>query len=88
MTTSQVDKFVTGNQPQITDSKIYSGGPIAPYAGGARHTRQPPDTKYKIYGAKSVPVVNVRFVDGDADADPFTINESDFDEAIHELAEA
>ena len=88
MTTSQVDKFVTGNQPQITNSTIYSGGPIAPHAGGARHTRQPPDTKYKIYGAKPVPTVLVRFVNANADADPFTINESDFDEAIHELAEA
>ena len=88
MTTSQVDKFVTGNQPQITDSKIYSGGPIAPYEGGQRHTRQPPDTKYKIYGKKPVPVVLVRLIDADADSEPFTINESDFDDAVHELAEA
>ena len=86
--TKQADKFVSSSQPQITDSKIYSGGPIAPYEGGARHTRQPPDTKYKIYSSKKVPTVNVRFVDGDADADPFTINESDFDEAIHELVSA
>ena len=86
--TTQVEKFTSGNQPQITNSKIYSGNAIKPYAGGARHTRQPPDTKYKIYGAKPVPTVLVRFVNADADADPFTINESDFDEAIHELAEA
>ena len=88
MKTLQVDKFTSGNQPQVTDSKIYSGNPIAPCEGGARHTRQPPNTGYKIYGAKKVPVVSVRFVNADADADPFTINESDFDEAIHELAEA
>ena len=82
MTTSQVDKFVTGNQPQITDSKIYSGGPIAPYAGGARHTRQPPDTKYKIYSSKPLPVVQVRFVGGDA-GETFVINASDFDADLH-----
>ena len=61
MKTLQVDKFTSGNQPQVTDSKIYSGNPIAPCEGGARHTRQPPNTGYKIYGAKKVPTVSVRF---------------------------
>ena len=87
MTTSQVDKFVTGNQPQITDSKIYSGGPIKPYEGGQRHTRQPPNTFYKIYSSKTLPVAQVRFVGADADAEPFVINASDFDDALHEGVE-
>ena len=81
--TTQVEKFTSGNQPQITNSKIYSGGPVAPYEGGARHTRQPPDTKYKIYGKKPVPVVLVRLID--ADSEPFIINEDDFDDAVHVL---
>ena len=88
MTISQVEKFTSGNQPQITNSKIYSGNPIKPHEGGARHTRQPPDTKYKIYSSKPLPVVLVRLIDADADSEPFTINESDFDDAVHELAEA
>ena len=49
MKTLQVDKPVTSSQPQISDSKIYSGSPIKPYEGGAQHTRQPPETHYKIY---------------------------------------
>ena len=86
MKISQVNKPVTSSQPQVTDSKIYSGNPIAPHAGGDRRTRQPPDTKYKIYGKKPVPVVLVRLID--ADSEPFTINESDFDDAVHELVDA
>ena len=83
----QVDRPVTSSQPQVGDSKIYTGGPIAPYEGGAQYTRQPPDTKYKIYGAKPLPTVAVRFKDSAPDAETFTINESDFDPEIHELAE-
>ena len=83
--TKQAEKAVTSSQPQITDSKIYTGNPIAPYAGGARHTRQPPDTKYKIYGAKPVPTVAVRFADSE-DGDQVIINEADFDESVHILA--
>ena len=84
MTTSQVDKFVTGNQPQITDSKIYSGGPIAPHAGGARHTRQPPITGHKIYSSQPVPTIAVRLK---ASGDQVLINKEDFDAAVHEGVE-
>ena len=84
--TTQAEKPVTSSQPQITDSKIYTGGPIKPYPGGARHTRQPPDTKYKLYSSKPLPTVSVRFVNADADTDPFIVNETDFDPALHELA--
>ena len=87
MKISQVDKPVTSSQPQISDSKIYSGEPIKPYAGGQRHTRQPPDTKYKIYSSKPLPVVLVRLKDAAPDADSFTINESDFVDAVHVLVE-
>ena len=82
MKTLQVDKPATSSQPQISDSKIYSGAPIAPYEGGARHTRQPPDTKYKIYSSKSVPTILVQRI-GAAGDETFTINESDFDSEIH-----
>ena len=85
MTVSQANKRVTSSQPQVGDSKIYSGNPIAPYEGGARHTRQPPITGYKIYSSKPLPVVQVRFVG--ADAEPFVINEADFDDALHELVD-
>ena len=85
--TTQADKFVSSSQPQITNSKIYSGNPIAPYEGGARHTRQPPNTFYKIYGAKNVPTVSVRFVNAEDGDEPFTINASDFDDAVHELVD-
>ena len=87
MTTLQVNKPATSSQPQITNSKIYTGGPIKPYEGGQRFTRQPPETNYKIYSSKPLPVVQVRFVGGDADSEPFTINESDFDDAVHVLVE-
>ena len=87
MTTLQVDKFTSGNQPQITDSKIYTGAPIAPYAGGARHTRQPPITGYKIYSSKPLPTVSVRFKDSASGEETFTINESDFDDDIHVLVD-
>ena len=88
MKTLQVDKPVTSSQPQITGSKIYSGGPIAPYEGGQRFTRQPPETNYKIYSSKPLPTVSVRFVGADADSELFIINEEDFDAAVHELADA
>ena len=86
MTISQVDKPVTSSQPQISNSKIYSGGPIKPYEGGAWHTRQPQITGYKIYSSKKLPVVLVRLMGVGGDA-TFTINESDFNPEIHELAE-
>ena len=85
--TTQVEKFVTSSQPQITDSKIYSGAPIKPYEGGARHTRQPPNTGYKIYSSKPVPTIAVRFKDS-ASGDQVVINKEDFDPAIHELVDA
>ena len=86
--TKQVDKFVTSTQPQITNSKIYTGNPIKPHDGGAWITRQPPITGYKIYSSKPLPTVLVQLIDADADSEPFTINESDFDEDLHVLAEA
>lgn len=88
MKTLQVNKPVTSSQPQITDSKIYTGGPIKPYEGGQRHTRQPPETHYKIYSSKPLPTVQVRFVNADADSEPFVINEADFDDAVHVLVVA
>ena len=84
MKTLQVNKPVTSSQPQVGHVTIYTGNPIKPYEGGQRFTRQPADTKYKIYGAKSVPVVQVRFVNADADTDPFIVNESDFNPDLHE----
>ena len=87
MKTLQVDKPVTSSQPQITDSKIYAGNPIKPYEGGQRFTRQPPDTKYKIYSSKQLPTLSVRFLGADADSEPFVINASDFDPVVHELVE-
>ena len=86
MKTLQVDKFTSGNQPQITDSKIYGSAPVMPYEGGAWHTRQPQITGYKIYSSKKLPVVLVRLMGVEGD-ETFTINESDFDPEIHELAE-
>ena len=86
METLQVDKFVTGNQPQIVDSKIYGSAPVMPYDGGHRYTRQPQITGYKIYSSKKLPVVLVRLTNAEASDEPFIINESDFDEAMHELA--
>ena len=85
--TTQAEKQVTSSQPQITGSKIYTGGPIKPYEGGQRHTRQPPDTKYKIYSSKPLPTVSVRFVNAEDGDEPFTINASDFDDAVHELVD-
>ena len=85
--TTQVEKFVTSTQPQITDSKIYTGGAIKPYEGGARHTRQPPNTGYKIYSSKPVPTIAVRFKDS-ASGDQAVINKEDFDDALHELVDA
>ena len=84
MTTLQVDKFVTGNQPQICDSKIYGSTPVAPYKEGKQFTRQPPETHYKIYSSEPLPVVTVRFKDADSGDETFTINEADFDAEIHE----
>ena len=78
----QVNQPVTSSQPQVGNVKIYSGAPIPPYEGGARHTRQPPDTKYKIYSSKPLPVVLVRLIG--AGDETLTINESDFDSEIHE----
>ena len=80
----QVDQPATSNQPQVGDSRIYTGGPVSPSTDGAAKTRQPPHTFYKIY-SKPVPVVLVRLIA--AGDETFTINESDFDAAIHELVE-
>ena len=70
METLQINKRVTGSQPQVGNVKIYTGAPIAPYAMGAPHTRQPPITGYKIYSSKQLPVVLVRLIG--AGAEPFT----------------
>ena len=88
MGTLQVDKPVSSSQPQVGDSKIYTGGPVAPYEGGARHTRQPPITGYKIYSSKLLPTVSVRFKDSASGEETFTINASDFDEDLHVLVDA
>lgn len=84
MKTSQVDKPVTSTQPQIGNSRIYSGDPVKPYEGGAQHTSQPPNTFYKIYSSKQLPTVAVRLKDAGFGAETFTINERDFDSEIHE----
>ena len=84
----QVDQPTTSSQPQVGDAKIYTGAPIAPYDGGAWHTRQPPITGYKIYSSKPLPVVLVRLKNAASGAETFTINESDFDADLHVLIEA
>ena len=86
MKTLQVNKPVTSGQPQVGHVTIYTGNPIKPYEGGAWHTRQPQITGYKIYSSKKLPVVLVRLMGVEGD-ETFTINESDFDPEIHELAE-
>ena len=85
--TTQADKFVSSSQPQIGDSKIYSGDPVLSLDAGRQFTRQPPNTGYKIYSSKPVPTIAVRFKDS-ASGDQVVINKEDFDDALHELAEA
>ena len=83
METLQVDKKVTCTQPQvIRDLKIYSV-PQKPY-DSARN--QPPNTNYKIYGAKKLPTIRVRMKDSEA-AGEIVINKNDFNSDIHELVE-
>lgn len=82
MKTLQVDKPVTSSQPQIGDSKIYSGDPVLSLDAGSQKSRQPPETHYKIYSSKEIPTIRVR-LRGSEDGD-FVINAADFDSEIHE----
>ena len=83
MKTLQVDKPVTSSQPQIGDSKIYSGDPVLSLDAGRQFTRQPPaDRTLKIYGGKQPATIRVK-IKGAGD-ETLTINESDFDSEIHE----
>ena len=83
--TKQVDKKVTSSQPQVNDSKKYSGGPVSPSVEGSQKTRQPPvDRTLKIYSSKKIPTIRVRCKEGNI---AFVINKNDFDPAIHVLVE-
>ena len=63
--TKQVDKKVTSSQPQVNDSKKYSGGPVSPSVEGSQKTRQPPvDRTLKIYSSKKIPTIRVRCKEG------------------------
>ena len=82
----QADKFVSNSQPQIGDSKIYTGDPVSPLDAGRQFTRQPPaDRTLKIYGGKQPATIRVK-IKGAGD-ETLTINASDFDDDLHVLVE-
>ena len=83
----QIFKPVSSSQPQIGDSKIYSGDPVLSLDAGRQFTRQPPaDRTLKIYGGKQPATIRVK-IKGAAGDETFVINESDFDSAIYEKVE-
>ena len=81
----QIDLPVTSTQPQIVKNLRIYGSPVTPYAGRTAQN-QPPITGYKIYSAKNIPTISVRFKNSEDDRE-FVINESDFDSDIYEKVE-
>lgn len=70
---------VTGNQPQVTDTRIYGSVPVEPIAGASNQPEVLPHVK--PYGVKSIPTIRVTLKGGDKE---MVINASDFDPGKHE----
>ena len=71
-------KNVTGNQPQPIRQRIYGSVPVAPLEGASNQPEVLSHTK--VYGGKQTPTVRVKLNDGGKE---LTVNESDFDPAMH-----
>ena len=74
---------ITGNQPQPVRQRIYGSVPVAPLEGASNQPEVLSHTK--VYGNKHPSTVRVTLKDSGKE---LTINQSDFDPAMHERLDA